>query len=164
MTNFLSKAPSLRDIAMTDMGMFFLFLLLFVLITGCATPKKITHGQKRPSIIHQGTETDAEKIFKSLPSSPASNLVAQGIRELKKDEYELAEWNFEQAITVDPNYGPAYYWLARVKYRQKELLRSLELLRRAEDLLSAHQAWLDRVQDFRLHIQAQNAVQALDKK
>lgn len=162
MRNFSSKARSPRGIAMSELSRIFFLSLLFVVLCGCASSQKTVRGIRGPSTKSSGVETDSGKSFHSLPSSPSSNLVSQGIREFKKNDDELAEWNFEQAITVDPNYGPAYYWLARVKYRQNEFVRSLELLHRAEDLLSSHGAWLSRVQDFRRHIQAQNVTPSLD--
>lgn len=128
----------------------------------CTTFKRVTSKHERPrhGDIHH---TPAGTLpVQPLAASPASGVVSQGIQEFKNADLNLAEWNFEQAITLDPNYGPAYYWLARVKFRQNEAMRSLELLRRAEDILSSHRGWLERIEDFRLHIQTREAVNALE--
>ena len=139
-----------------------LLALVIFLFCGCATLTKVTKSGPVPSTQFKNTMVPGSKSYAPLPGSPAADMVNQAVREFKKNNFELAEWNLEQAVTVDSNYGPAYYWLARVKFRQGDLLRSLELLHRAEELLAAHQAWLDRVQDFKLHVRTMRAVEKLN--
>lgn len=133
-----------------------------LLISQCTVSKRVTSQHQRRSHKDVPHSPDSMSPDQSLQASPASGVVSQGIQEFKSADLNLAEWNFEQAITLDPNYGPAYYWLARVKFRQNETMRSLELLRRAADILSAHRGWMGRIEDFRLHIQTREAVNALE--
>ena len=80
---------------------------------------------------------------------PAKELLKQGIGFLKNQDTDKAEWNFEEAIKIDPKYGPAYYWLARARYRLNQTQSSFELLNKAEKLLQSSPDWLERVDQFR---------------
>lgn len=76
---------------------------------------------------------ESEPVSKS--SSPASPLIQSGIDEIKNENIEKAEWNFEQAINLDPDYGPAYYWLARVRYKLNQIDAAKQKLKKASALL-----------------------------
>ena len=84
-----------------------------------------------------------------LSSSPAVTLVSEGIEKLKADLIDDAEWKFEEAVNLDSNYGPSYYWLARTKYRLGNVEQCLELLKKAEALLKDSETWMERISDFR---------------
>ena len=88
-------------------------------------------------------------------TSPAITLVSEGIEKLKADLIDYAEWKFEEAVNLDPNYGPAYYWLARVKYRLENMEQSLELLKKAESLLKGSESWAERIGEFRDYLMGQ---------
>lgn len=162
MTNILSKARSRPCIVTGKTGLSFRCLLVFccaLALSQCATFKKSTSGEREIQRVPPH-ETVQPTLHRTV--SPASPMVSQGIHEYKNESLDIAEWNFEQAISIDPAYGPAYYWLARVKYRQEDLHRAMELLHRAEDLFRSELRWLERIHDFRLHIRTQRAVQNLE--
>lgn len=64
-------------------------------------------------------------------------------------QVNAAEWKFEEAINLDPDYGPSYYWLARARYRLQELKGALDLLEKAETLLKKSEIWMGRIQKFK---------------
>lgn len=82
-------------------------------------------------------------------TSPATPLINDGIDKLKNQLNSEAEWKFEEAINLDPDYGPAYYWLARARYRLEEIQKALDLLDKAKSLLKNSENWLQRIEKFR---------------
>lgn len=128
----------------------FLFLIL-IFFQNCATTGGVFKPKKfrQPHITHVEEQQSSQDV-----SAPVLSLVSQGLQAYKTKDYDLAEWRFEEAIALDSKYGPAYYWLARVKFRLEDYHRSLELLETAKDLLSEDDRWLRRIVDFEEHIHA----------
>ena len=82
----------------------------------------------------------------------ADELIIEGIDALKNDDPEQADRLLQQAVQIAPDYGPAYYWLARTKYDLEELTRSWDLLDRAELLVGHESDWLERIDRLRAAI------------
>lgn len=101
---------------------------------------------QRASDVQTSTGTTTQT---SAENSPAVSLVKEGIQQFKDESLETAQWQFEQAINLDPDYGPAYYWLARVRYKFNGISESLNLLDKAASLLKESSMWLKRIEDFR---------------
>ncbi len=119
-----------------------LSLALLLTISCAGTQRKII-GTKRPPIYeHPVIETAETK-------SPVKELLKEGISYLKSNKENKAEWNFEEAIKLDPDYGPAYYWLARARYRLDKAKEALSLLEKAENLLKKSRVWLKRIDKFK---------------
>lgn len=130
----------------------FLFLFLaLIFFQNCATTERVFKPKKTrpPHITHLKEQKSSQDV-----SAPVLSLVSQGLQAYKTKDYDLAEWRFEEAIALDSKYGPAYYWLARVKFRLEEPDRSLELLETARVLLSDDDRWLRRIEDFAEHIRS----------
>jgi len=129
------------------------YIVLFIAIslaltTACSTTttkKQVVTSKEAPQYKHAQDGNDND----NAGDSPASALVNQGIEMLKNEENSEAEYQFEEAINLDPDYGPAYYWLARARYRLEEIENALGLLKKAESLLRYSPAWMDRIEEFR---------------
>ncbi|HLD44184.1 MAG TPA: tetratricopeptide repeat protein [bacterium] len=124
-----------------------LFLVLTLVCTGCSVTKRKIAITKRPPLYEQTVLDTTAHPVSGL--EPAKELLKQGIGFLKNQDTDKAEWNFEEAIKIDPKYGPAYYWLARARYRLNQTQSSFELLNKAEKLLQSSPDWLERVDQFR---------------
>ena len=98
---------------------------------------------KRPPIY------DKPVIESVEAKSPAKELLKEGISHLKDKAHQKAEWKFEEAIKLDPDYGPAYYWLARARYRLDQINNIIYLLDKAETLLKNSTTWIERIQKFK---------------
>ncbi|MBF0104746.1 MAG: tetratricopeptide repeat protein [Deltaproteobacteria bacterium] len=125
-------------------------LMAVLLITsGCAG----TTHQKVVSVNKQRPETiqkyERPEQIQASDASPSGSLVSEGIIMLKESRHSEAEWRFEEAVNLDPDYGPAYYWLARAKFRLEEIKNALSLLEKAEALLNKSEVWMDRIYKFR---------------
>jgi len=90
-----------------------------------------------------------DKAESNLSHSPAKKIVVNGIKNFKDEKFDNAEWQFEEAINLDPDYGPAYYWLARTRFKFDKVQKALVLLEKAESLLDSSQTWLRRIDSFR---------------
>ena len=130
-------------------------LLIFLLVlAACSTTthRTTTHPQTTPTEHERVVDIqhmDQGPSFDEESNSPALTLVSEGIQKFKDDLVEEAEWKFEEAINLDPDYGPAYYWLARIKYRQDNLNQCREFLKKAERLLKNSDVWMERVEGFK---------------
>ncbi|MBU0506173.1 MAG: tetratricopeptide repeat protein [bacterium] len=123
-------------------------LIIFVIAcslitTSCATMGKKAVPTKRPPIY------DKPVIDSVETQSPAKELLKEGITHLKEKAHQKAEWKFEEAIKLDPDYGPAYYWLARARYRLNQIKDIIYLLEKAELLLKNSTTWIERIQKFK---------------
>lgn len=108
----------------------------------CSANKKVVVYKKKPLY-------KRPKVQETEIKSPATPLVTEGIAKLKDDKSSEAEWKFEEAINLDPDYGPAYYWLARARYRLEEIQKALDMLDKAKALLKNSDIWLQRIEKFR---------------
>lgn len=115
---------------------------------------KQTHKTKYKRVI-DNNETGVDRSSSTTNESEfdaARTLVLQGLKDYKKKDYEAAEWIFEEAINVDANYGPAYYWLARIRYRLGSPEKIDSLLKRAKELLSGSARWKAKIKDFEAYL------------
>lgn len=131
-----------------------LLFIVFLFLVACATTThKTTPHAKTSKTEHERVvdiqRMDQETGLEENADSPALTLVSEGIQRFQDDLIEEAEWKFEEAVNLDPDYGPAYYWLARVKYRLENREQSLELLKKAERLLKNSDVWVERIGGFR---------------
>lgn len=123
-----------------------LILVLFVFSACTQTRERIVVTPKKPMYERPDGETGQGRL------TPAKGLVATGIAHFKDKKFDLAEWKFEEAINLDPDYGPAYYWLARTRHKFHELQKALSLLDRAQGLLKTSEVWLERIERFRTYL------------
>jgi len=83
-------------------------------------------------------------------SNPAAeSLVAKGVEEMRANNFESAEWSLEEAIRLAPQYGPAYYWMAVVKYTSKDFSQARSFLDKASSLAPPDSNWQNRIQLLR---------------
>lgn len=130
----------------------FFFLVFVIFLNDCAVLKKETKPRIKRSPEITTIPEEGGSLGSSSRTLPAKSLVFDGIEAFKDKDYDLAEWNFEEAIRINPQYGPAYYWLARVYYRLENPKKALSLLKRAKEFLSDDDKWIERIEDFEEHL------------
>jgi len=81
------------------------------------------------------------------------HLVDEGKVFLADKDFDHARGKFEQAVTVDPTNGSAYYHLAVVYYNLNDFPKALGFLDQAENLFHASPEWEETIQKFRELIQ-----------
>lgn len=99
-----------------------------------------------PPPIETATPAQVQAI---APNPAASSLVAKGVDSFNANDLSSAEWNLEEAIRLAPNYGPAYYWMARVKLEANAVGDAQNFLNKAESLAPIDSAWYQRVQQLK---------------
>ena len=119
-------------------------LLVLFLAPACSTTSRPIVATKKPPMYKR-----PDKAESNLSHSPAKKIVVNGIKNFKDEKFDNAEWQFEEAINLDPDYGPAYYWLARTRFKFDKVQKALVLLEKAESLLDSSQTWLRRIDSFR---------------
>lgn len=112
--------------------------------------KKVVVNPRPP--VYENAKSGSSSV---RTSSPASSLIKQGIAKLEAEQFEQAEWKFEEAVNIDPDYGPSYYWLARSRYKLQGAEQALGLLEKARSLLQGSQIWVDRIQKFKDYLLSQ---------
>lgn len=149
------------------------FAVFFLILSACASKPLMTpaKAERRRPIVNRPTMTTdtgmGDSVAEDSPySSPAQvqttgasnpaaeSLVAKGIEEVQANNLESAEWSFEEAIRLAPQYGPAYYWMAVVKYTSKELSQAKSFLDKAQSLAPPDSNWQNRIQSLRNDILA----------
>lgn len=84
------------------------------------------------------------------PQRAASRaLVADGEKAFAQGRYDLAGDLFQQAVTVDPTHGEAYYHLALVKIRTGEYGEAEGLIEKADQLLGQNPEWTLKLEDLK---------------
>ncbi|OGQ26180.1 MAG: hypothetical protein A3F89_07160 [Deltaproteobacteria bacterium RIFCSPLOWO2_12_FULL_50_11] len=84
------------------------------------------------------------------PEREASNhLLDEGKKYLDFGMYNQAAYSFQEAISIDPNNGEAFYYLASTKYREGEYGRVPSLLDRASLLLQGNEEWGKKIQELK---------------
>lgn len=138
-------------------------LLIVLLLTSCATlPGK--RATPKPGATSQSTvvrepgepprevmtpiRTDYAAV-QSPKRQVSTQLVAQGKEFLAKRDYEQARNRLEEAVSVDPTNGAAYYHLAVVYYDLKDYPKALGFLDQAEALFHNSPEWMETIQRFR---------------
>jgi tetratricopeptide (TPR) repeat protein len=84
----------------------------------------------------------------------STQLVMEGKEFLAKKEYDRARGKLEEAVTLDPTNGAAYYHLAVVYYELRDYPKALGFLDQAESLFHASPDWMETIQKFREIIQS----------
>lgn len=139
-----------------------IFLIATVLASGCATfPGKKSSkpaSTTRPAVTRSPGEPPREVMKPeavryadiSNPKRQVSQqLVAQGKDFLSRKDYDKARGRLEEAVSVDPTNGAAYYHLAVVYYDLKEYPKALGFLDQAETLLHTSPEWVETIRKFR---------------
>lgn len=144
------------------------FAIFFLVLSACASKPRTTPAKaerRRPEVSRPAMTTDTgmdENVTEDSPypspagvqttgaSNPAAeSLVAKGVEEMRAGNLESAEWSFEEAIRLAPQYGPAYYWMAVVKYMAKDFSQAGSFLDKAESLAPVESSWQNRIQTLR---------------
>ena len=100
-----------------------------------SSPQKRQPQVERAHMPQKGSDLD----------SPAAPLVKKALQYFNENSYDSAEWKLEEAIHVDPDHGPAYYWLAVVKQKLRDTEVALRFLKRAEVLLGHSEEWSEKI-------------------
>lgn len=145
-------------------------MLLMLLFASCATfpGKQSTQqpGAKKPSITSMGTTVTPEQApivpretmkpestnYASIQNPKrqvSTQLVEQGKVFLDKKDFDHARGRLEEAVSVDPTNGSAYYHLAVVYYNLHDFPKALGFLDQAETLLHTSPEWMETIQKFR---------------
>ena len=135
---------------------FLILLIISALSINCSQfSKKHFYKKPKPKTTYESVETtqNLNEEEKQKTYNAAKALVEQGLEDYKKKDYEAAEWSFEEAININPSYGPAYYWLARIQYKIGSKQASLNNLKRARENLRHNKLWILRINEFEGHIQ-----------
>lgn len=157
--NILSKERSrvatvMRIHSVKTISAIVLGTLMVTLLTAC--PKRPPEGKppeeefRRPDIVPPEDESTPER-------QAAAELMNDGIAALQEEDWEEAEWHFQEAIRIAPSYGPSYYWLARTKYALDEMTQAWNLLDKAELLIGQDPDWLERIDQLRDAIQGSSS-------
>ncbi|HEX5037145.1 MAG TPA: tetratricopeptide repeat protein [bacterium] len=129
------------------------FLILF--LAACGGTKKPPEHAKPPADAHQtpvgpaGEEESAERM--------ASNaIVDDGTQAFRYGRYDAAADLFQQAVTVDPTNGAAYYHLALAKMRSGEYGDAEGLIEKADQLLGANPDWVLKLEELKREFHQKN--------
>lgn len=79
----------------------------------------------------------------------STQLVAQGKAFIDQKDYDHARQRLEEAVSVDPTNGSAYYHLAVVYYNLHDYPKALGFLDQAESLFHDSPEWVETIQKFR---------------
>lgn len=131
------------------------FLSLFFLFS-CATTsshKKYPQSSTEdyPPVERESMKPESSTYaMAAMPRRQASlEIVEQGRQYLDSNRLELATKTFEEAVTVDPTNGVAFFYLAKCHYLLKEPDVALGILDKAEGLLAGNEDWLKLTDDLR---------------
>lgn len=146
-----------RDTLSLSKGLRYFLILLCFFLTACPPavkkrPVRPTPPKVVPAPVIQAPPPVPEP---SRPERNASNdFLLQGKEKLEAQEYPGAMNLFHEAINLDPSNGPAYYYLAWSKYLSGDNEEILEILDRAEGLLSGRKDWLPAIHSLRQQVQS----------
>lgn len=139
-------------------------MTILIFITSCATfpgkqasktpttkPGGITTVQPpgEPPRETMKPETTNYAMIQSPKRQVSTQLAAQGKAFLDKKDYDHARQRLEEAVSVDPTNGAAYYQLAVVYYDLRDTSKALGFLDQAETLLHGSPEWAETIQKFR---------------
>ncbi len=88
-------------------------------------------------------------MMQSPKRQVSTQLVAQGKEFIDKKDYDHARQRLEEAVSVDPTNGAAYYHLAVVYYDLRDYPKAIGFLDQAETLLHNSPEWIQTIQQFR---------------
>lgn len=141
-----------------------LTILLIVASAGCATfPGKqstktstakpgtvstVKPPDAPPREVMKPTTTDYAAV-QSPKRQVSQQLVGQAKVFLDNKDYDRARQRLEEAVTIDPTNGSAYYHLAVVYYNLRDYPKALGFLDQAESLFHSSPEWVETIQKFR---------------
>jgi tetratricopeptide (TPR) repeat protein len=132
-------------------GILFLCIIIFV-ASGCT--KKPPLEQPAPGEKYAGQKAPAKPVQPAEPTQPAgpgpraqasAELTEEGSRLLKQKQPDKAIRVLEQAITLDPNNGRNYYYMAEAWLLKEVAPEAKEFNQLAELHLKGDDEWLIRV-------------------
>jgi Tfp pilus assembly protein PilF len=89
--------------------------------------------------------------------SAAFQLTREGIQHLNTGSADNAIRSFEQAIGLNPNNGPCYYYMAQAWLAKGAAVQARQFNNLAQDLLAGDRQWEERV------LQQTRAIEALSR-
>ncbi len=156
--NLLGRGPRKRRT-------FFVILFALIFLTSCATfPGR--QPAKKPAARAESTVTmvrppnaPPREVMKPATTDYAAittpkrqvsmQLVGQAKTFLDQKDYNHARERLEDAISVDPTNGSAYYHLAVVYYNLRDYPKALGFLDQADSLFHASPEWMETIRKFR---------------
>lgn len=101
-----------------------------------------------PREVMKPTTTDYAAV-QSPKRQVSQQLVGQAKVFLDNKDYDRARQRLEDAVTIDPTNGSAYYHLAVVYYNLHDTPKALGFLDQAESLFHSSPEWVETIQKFR---------------
>lgn len=122
------------------------FVFFFVACGGGKKPP--THAKPPPADAH-GTPVGASDDDETAERMASEAIVDDGQRAFNHGLYDNAADLFQQAVTVDPTNGAAYYYLALVRVRTGEYGEAEGLIEKADQLLGAKSDWTLKLEELK---------------
>ena len=141
----LAKASESDNLPFAMKKILSLFLILF--LAACAGKKAPEHA-KPPADAHQ-TPVGASNDEETAERMASNALVDDGERVFTSGRYDSAADLFQQAVTVDPTNGAAYYYLALTKTKSGEYGEAEGLIDKADQLLRSNPEWTDKLEELK---------------
>lgn len=114
---------------------------------GCAGKRE--PGRAKPPADSRQAPVGADED-ELTPQRAASNaLIDDGEKTFAQGRYDAAADLFQQAVTVDPTNGAAYYHLALAKVRSGEYGEAEGLIEKADQLLGGKAEWAERLEELK---------------
>jgi tetratricopeptide (TPR) repeat protein len=138
--------------------------ILLLFITSCATfpgKQSTKTSTAKPGTVTTVKPPDAppREVMKPTTTNYAAvqspkrqvsqQLVGQAKVFLDNKDYDHARQRLEDAVSVDPTNGSAYYHLAVVYYNLRDYSKALGFLDQAESLFHTSPEWMETIQKFR---------------
>lgn len=110
----------------------FWFLIFVVSASGCA-------GSGPRSLFPAGVFREREVVRPSL------GITDSAVAEYRKGNWVAAQDLFEKSLSLHPDNAEVYYYLAEIRYRERDYDASLALLDKAEIYFGDDASWLAKV-------------------
>ncbi len=124
-----------------------LALFMIVLALGCAGKREPGRAKMPPDSRQAPVVADEDEL---TPQRAASNaLIDDGEKAFAQGRYDSAADLFQQAVTVDPTNGAAYYHLALAKTRSGEYGEAEGLIEKADQLLGGKPEWVEKLEELK---------------
>jgi Tfp pilus assembly protein PilF len=129
-------------------------IVLVLFLAACAGKKPPGHPKPPPGSHQTPVSPSGEE---ETPERIASNaLIDDGEKIFSQGRYDSAADLFQQAVTVDPSNGSAYYHLALAKVRSGEYGDAEGLIEKADQLLGHDPNWAERLEDLKREFHQKN--------
>lgn len=133
----------------------FLLLVVFVLAS-CAGSKSKPPAHAKPPAESYGTPVGVSDEDMTAERMASEALVDDGKRAFNHGLYDNATDLFQQAITVDPTNGEAYYHLALAKVRSGEYGEAEGLIEKADHMLGSKSDWALKLEELKREFHQKN--------